>query len=526
MNKSLTLLDGFMVGGGIVAAGFMLQLSAGPVNWDALTWPANAIMLAVFIATIIAIYMIGRKYVVLHFLGTYKAAVPAMIYAIILTLIMGLTKQTTDGTWFNNMLSFWPMVLTYVYITVILGVIIINHILHFKWRRDIPFLLNHLGLFIALIAATIGNADMQRLRMITTVGEPEWRALTVNNEIMELPIAIELNKFIMETYDDGSPKRFASNINIYTQNGKNFATTVDVNKPVKVEGYKIYQYGYDTNMGPNSQVSIFELVRDPWLPVVYSFIYFGLASIVMWIAGAWAAWKDKKSIAYGATIAGLLVFFGYIIAMWVSLERPPLRTMGETRLWYSLFLPLAGIIVYGRWRYKWILSFSTLLAVVFIAINIFKPEIHSKTLMPALQSPWFAPHVIVYMMAYALLGASTVMALYLLFFKRTEPTDQEYDITDNLVYAGLAFLTFGMLFGALWAKEAWGHYWSWDPKETWAAITWLAYLVYVHYRLMPNHRKPVALAMLIVAFVLLQVCWWGINYLPSAQATSVHTYSA
>ena len=64
MNKSLTLLDGFMVGGGIVAAGFMLQLSAGPVNWDALTWPANAIMLAVFIATIIAIYMIGRKYVV------------------------------------------------------------------------------------------------------------------------------------------------------------------------------------------------------------------------------------------------------------------------------------------------------------------------------------------------------------------------------------------------------------------------------------------------------------------------------
>ena len=44
---------------------------------------------------------------------------------------------------------------------------------------------------------------------------------------------------------------------------------------------------------------------------------------------------------------------------------------------------------------------------------------------------------------------------------------------------GLAFLTIGMLFGALWAKEAWGHYWSWDPKETWAAITWLAYLVYV-----------------------------------------------
>jgi ABC-type transport system involved in cytochrome c biogenesis permease subunit len=86
-------------------------------------------------------------------------------------------------------------------------------------------------------------------------------------------------------------------------------------------------------------------------------------------------------------------------------------------------------------------------------------------------------------------------------------------------------MTFGMMFGAFWAKEAWGHYWSWDPKETWAAITWLAYLVYVHYRLLPHHRERLALWMLIVSFVLLQMCWWGINFLPSAQGISVHTYS-
>ena len=100
-----------------------------------------------------------------------------------------------------------------------------------------------------------------------------------------------------------------------------------------------------------------------------------------------------------------------------------------------------------------------------------------------------------------------------------------FDITDNLVYVGLAFLTIGMLFGALWAKEAWGHYWSWDPKETWAAITWLAYLVYVHYRQLPRHHERLALWMLIGSFVLLQMCWWGINYLPSAQGSSVHTYN-
>jgi ABC-type transport system involved in cytochrome c biogenesis permease subunit len=255
------------------------------------------------------------------------------------------------------------------------------------------------------------------------------------------------------------------------------------------------------------------------------FIYFAIAAVLLWLTGAGAAWRNKTSIAYTSTIIGLAVFFSFILMMWGSLERPPVRTMGETRLWYSFFLPLAGIIVYSRWKYKWILYFSTVLALVFICANIFKPEIHSKTLMPALQSPWFAPHVIVYMFAYAVLGASTVMALYLLFFKKGNIADEEFDITDNLVYVGLAFMTIGMLFGALWAKEAWGHYWSWDPKETWAAITWFAYLVYVHYRQIPTHKPKIALGVLLVSFVLLQMCWWGINYLPSAMQTSVHVYS-
>ena len=256
-----------------------------------------------------------------------------------------------------------------------------------------------------------------------------------------------------------------------------------------------------------------------------SFIYFAIPAVLLWTTGAWAAWKGKTTVAYATTVSGLLVFFAFILLMWVSLERPPLRTMGETRLWYSFFLPLAGLIVFFRWKYKWILSFSTLLSVVFICVNLFKPEIHSKTLMPALQSPWFAPHVIVYMFAYAVLGAAMVMALYLLFFKKKAASGEEYEITDNLVYVGLAFMTFGMLFGALWAKEAWGHYWSWDPKETWAAITWFAYLIYVHYRQLPTHLPRLALWVLLLAFILLQMCWWGINYLPSAQGSSVHVYN-
>lgn len=251
-----------------------------------------------------------------------------------------------------------------------------------------------------------------------------------------------------------------------------------------------------------------------------SFIYFAITALLLWAAGAFFAWKRRSRLAIGLTVAGLLVFFAYILSMWITLERPPLRTMGETRLWYSLFLPLAGLFVYSRWRYNWILTFSTIMATVFICVNLFKPEIHSKALMPALQSPWFAPHVIVYMFAYATTGAATLMALWQLLRGH-----DQLPAIDNLTRVGLSFLTIGMLFGALWAKEAWGTYWSWDPKETWAAATWLCYLIYLHLRRSRPQAVRPALLWLLLCFVCLQMCWWGINYLPSAQGASVHTYS-
>ena len=298
------------------------------------------------------------------------------------------------------------------------------------------------------------------------------------------------------------------------------------------------------------------------------FIYFAIPALVLWAAGAWMAWRERRVAALASTIAGTIVFAAFIVGLWISLERPPLRSMGETRLWYSFFMPVAGIITYSRWRYKWLLSFSTLMALVFICINLFKPEIHNKTLMPALQSPWFAPHVIVYMFSYAMMGAATLMALWMIvkrsrfvadsrFAKFAQDSDhqREIELTDNLVNVGIVFITIGMLFGAIWAKAAWGHYWSWDPKETWAAATWALYLVYLH---MPWHQQAsdkqqqnnqttkqlnnqttkqqndqttkqpndrTKLWLLVIAFCCLQMCWWGINYLPSAQGNSVHTYN-
>ncbi len=144
--------------------------------------------------------------------------------------------------------------------------------------------------------------------------------------------------------------------------------------------------------------------------------------------------------------------------------------------------------------------------------------------MPALQSYWFVPHVIVYIFAYALLAASTLVAFKgLVSLKKQKFPQSNLLFADNIVYIGFAFLTFGLLFGALWAKEAWGNYWTWDPKETWSFLTWLLYLLYIHYRHYHKTHIKAPLLILTLAFVILLICWFGVNYLPSAQ-NSVHTY--
>ncbi len=284
-NKPWTMKEGFLIGGGLIIAGLALEMSVGPVVWDAFAWPVNGIVLAGFMVMLTVMVYLRRKVYAFQWMSTYQAAIPAMVYAVVMTIIMGLMRQQVNGTWLNNMLSFWPFVLIYVYITVILGLVIHRRLRKMfrsggSMKHDIPFILNHLGLFIALTTATLGNADMQRVKMITAVGEPEWRALTQQGSVKEMPIAIELKKFIMETYDDGSPKRFASEIQILTKTGKNIETIVDVNKPYEVDGWKIYQYGYDTNMGAKSTISILELVSDPWLPLVYAGIYMMLGGAV------------------------------------------------------------------------------------------------------------------------------------------------------------------------------------------------------------------------------------------------------
>ena len=290
-NKPWRIKEGFAIGAGLIVTGLVLQFSVGPVEWSLFTWPANIIVLGVFLLLSVIIYACRGKVYSFRFLATYTCAVPALVMTAALTIIMGLTAQVREGSpsadfvGITKMLSFWPFVLLYLWIALILAQVSLVQLLYFKWRR-LPSLVSHLGLLITLLTATLGSADMQRLQMYTVLDETEWRGINERNMITELPIAITLKQFIMETYDDGSPKRFASDIIIYTKNGESMRATVDVNKPVEVNGWKIYQYGYDTAMGAESQFSILELVRDPWLPFVYAGIYMMLfGALTMFIFG-------------------------------------------------------------------------------------------------------------------------------------------------------------------------------------------------------------------------------------------------
>lgn len=258
---------------------------------------------------------------------------------------------------------------------------------------------------------------------------------------------------------------------------------------------------------------------------LYAFLASGLwiLALLILLVSKKGLLKAIASILLLAGIGSLIVF---VVGLWISLDRPPLRTLAETRLWYAVFLSVIGIILYYRWSLLWMLAYSLSLAILFLFINYLNPDTFDKTLMPALQSPWFVPHVIVYIIAYALLAVSSLIAIKGLFLLKMQKNVLEtIKLADNIVYIGFAFLTFGLLFGALWAKEAWGHYWTWDPKETWAFLTWMIYLLYIHFRIKKSQNIKTTLWVLALAFVILLICWFGVNYLPSTQ-TSVHVYSS
>lgn len=288
MRKTWGITEGGIVCFALIVAGLALQMAVGPVCWDMMAWPVNAVVLAVLLLGIVLMHLCRKRVPLFRWMGTLQAGIPAMVTCAMMTVLMGVTRQVPSGhvpaepIGITAMLSFWPFVLSYLWLTVLVGMVCMTRLR--PTRRNIFFLLNHLGIFIALVAGTLGNADMQRLRMIVQEGKTEWRGVDSHHSVHQLPIAIELHDFTIEEQPRLS---FASDVTVYTKSGITVRDTIRVNKPLAVRGWKIYQYSYDEAKGSESDISIFELVRDPWLPYVY-------LGIFMMLAGAGGFWHNEK----------------------------------------------------------------------------------------------------------------------------------------------------------------------------------------------------------------------------------------
>jgi cytochrome c-type biogenesis protein CcsB len=172
---------------------------------------------------------------------------------------------------------------------------------------------------------------------------------------------------------------------------------------------------------------------------------------------------------------------------------------------------------------------SALLTNAFATFTLPKEMQEAAPLVPALQSNWLMMHVTVMILSYAALILGSLLSIAFLIVTMDSPKNKINVNTialtlDNLSYRilgiGFPLLTIGILSGAVWANEAWGSYWSWDPKETWALLTWLIFAIYLHTRLSKGWegKKPALIASF--GFIVVWICYLGVNLI----GEGLHSY--
>ncbi len=278
----------------------------------------------------------------------------------------------------------------------------------------------------------------------------------------------------------------------------------------------------------------------------YSFIAAFVAFVVREVL-------KKESLRIVATV----IFFGaltlssiVVYQRWAESGHAPFSNLYESLIFFAWSIAVVFFLMdivtlvlkmpTGR-RLGVIGAIQSLLALSMMAYAVFGADSSIKPLMPALQSNWMSIHVTVYFLGYAALSVSFASGIVYLVIRavrgdaKKEASDENAPVAyDKLGYIavsiGFPFLTFGIISGAVWAKSAWGTYWSWDPKETWSLITWLFYLVYLHLpfaipRL--NIKKttwPILFSLvLVISFPTVLFTYVGLKYLPSAE-DSAHVY--
>lgn len=248
---------------------------------------------------------------------------------------------------------------------------------------------------------------------------------------------------------------------------------------------------------------------------VMIYLLTGLALLLCAVGAIAAAW-GKTTPARQLFRVGWLVALALFVANAVLAQAMPFGNMRHVFCFFPLVLLPAAAWVRHRTGSDLTSHFAAAAALALLGA-LCMPLQSAWRQMPALQSPWFAPHVTSYVLAYGLMAVATVPAL-----RATAVRTNHMQVADAIVRLALPFMTFGLWSGALWADAAWGRYWAWDIKETWALLTWLIYLAYLH---LPATTSlfPYRKALILLGFVAILITFLVVNFLPATG--SLHTYS-
>ncbi len=244
----------------------------------------------------------------------------------------------------------------------------------------------------------------------------------------------------------------------------------------------------------------------------------------------------RKKFKFQANILFLLGFAlitVYILKAWLSTGQPPFKTMFQSLVFLVWNISLIYFVLEKTENLYFLGGFVSFFNLFVLVFSMVFTDLVKINLPPSLRSAWFIPHVVLYFAGYSFLFIGFLMSvLYFPFPKRRYLGEahwsgqmwKDYDIFSyRAILYGFMFLTLGLSLGAIWAKGAWGAFWSWDPKENWALITWFVYLIYLHMRYVKGWKGKKSAILSIIGFAVIIMTYVGVNYLPSAEG-ALHAY--
>lgn len=259
------------------------------------------------------------------------------------------------------------------------------------------------------------------------------------------------------------------------------------------------------------------------IATIVFFLYLGL--IILEMINLFIHFKLFKPIISALLLIISLLLLFVIISRSIAIKFVALTNTFESLLFFSAIISLLLFIYLVVSKNKvqlFILFIGTIIAFILLALassplapNTIKPPI------PALQSGWLILHVAFTFIGEAFFAFGFAAAIYYFFVKNSEQRDNVDRLISTAITIGYPIFTTGaLIFGAIWAQSAWGSFWSWDPKENFALITWLVYTIYLHVRLFKKVDQKITVLLAIIGFLLTLFTFFGVNYLFS----SLHSY--